>query len=54
MEATMDPVIVVLWLMGLVLAVVLIVAQCQLFAIRRALDALVRLQSGRPADVKKD
>lgn len=39
-----DLVTLLIWVVGLVVAVVLIVAQCQLFAIRRAVEALVKLQ----------
>jgi len=37
-----DVVALLLWIVGLVVAVVMIVAQCQLFAIRRLLEALVK------------
>ncbi len=37
-----DVVTLLLWIVGLVVAVVVIVAQCQLFAIRRLLEALVK------------
>jgi len=37
-----DVVALLLWIVGLILTVVVIVAQCQLFAIRRLLEALVK------------
>jgi hypothetical protein len=35
---------IVLWLFGFVIAVIIVIAQFQLFGIRRSLDELVRLQ----------
>src|ERR1019366_9007086 len=43
-----DVLIFFVWIVGLVLAVVVIVAQCQLFAIRRLLEALVKQSGAAP------
>jgi hypothetical protein len=43
-----DILIFFVWMAGLVLSVVVIVAQCQLFAIRRLLEALVKQSGAAP------
>jgi hypothetical protein len=43
-----DVLIFFVWIVGLILAVVVIVAQFQLFAIRRLLEALVKQPGGVP------
>jgi hypothetical protein len=45
----MEGIVILLWLAGIVVTIVLIVAQCQLFAIRRLLETLVKQGSSVPS-----